>query len=79
MRLQRLGAIGAVVLAACHVLPEPELEGPCSDAALVEIEASYVAAVVAACREYETPEECPAYPVLRAEAERRRKEWVECR
>lgn len=68
----------ALALAACQPISAPHAPAACSDAALIEIEARYIAEIVAAC-EGQSYDDCDARPAIDARYDRLRSEWVYCR
>lgn len=51
----------------------------CAPETLATLEAAYVAEVLSSCPGYKTPEECPAYPEIRARFQAKRAEWEQCK
>ncbi len=51
---------------------------PCSVTALAALESAYVAETLSTCAGHQSPEECPAYPEIKARFEAKRAEWEKC-
>jgi hypothetical protein len=61
-------------LAACR----PE-KPACAPEALAAIEAQCATDILAGCPTQQTPEECEAYPAIRATCQQRRADWENCK
>jgi hypothetical protein len=51
----------------------------CSPAALAALETAYATEVFSTCDGYDTPEQCPDYPAIKARFAAKREAWVSCR
>lgn len=63
-----------ITLAGC--VPET---GPCGAADIRAIDELYATELLTACAEYDSLDECPDYPRISAEDDKRREEFVRCR
>jgi len=73
MRIASLCLCLCLTLAACQPLTPPK----CSEAALIDLEAAYIAEVVTVCegQDYDT---CDAREAIDVKYDRLRTEWVYC-
>jgi hypothetical protein len=70
----RLSLLTLALLGCAAVEERPA----CSATALAALESAYVAETLAACAGHQTPEQCPAYPEIKARFESKRSEWEKC-
>lgn len=67
------GLLVLLLTVGCHDM------GPCTAADANDLDARYTAELMAACHEYPSLQECPAFERISAEDDARREEFVQCR